>query len=247
VSRAFRAAIVCLLCAAPAAAELRRVEAEGLAPAVASETGSGALREAALRAGVSTAVDQVALALLDEAARRPARFGPEELAAVLGDSPSDYAARFKILSDEGLRPAAGERPATYAVRVEVMVEAERVRARLVEAGLLAPETARAPETRQLQVVLEPLASHSALAHARRVLGERGGAKRAVPVELSAGRAVLAVDTPLSPEALADAVAGSDTDGFRIDVVAVDATGVTLHVVAPGATAESETLPAPAPE
>lgn len=250
MKRLFAAALLAALGAGPAAAELRRVEAEGVAPAGGAEAGSGALRESALRAGVAAAVDQVALSLLDEAGRRPAGLGPAELGAVLGDSRADYTGRFRILADEGLRPAAGSAPPGYAVRVEVMVEVERVRARLVEAGLLSPASAGDPELRQLQVVLEPLSSHRAYADARRALVERGGARRAVPMELSAGRAVLLVDTPQSPEALAAALAGSGPGpgGFRIDVTAVDAAGLTLRVWAPEGAPPPE-LPAapPAPE
>lgn len=241
--RAFAAALLALLLAPAAAAELRRVEAEGVALPEAGGSGAGGLREAALRAGIAAAVDQVALGLLDEAGRRPAGFGARELSSVLGDERRDYTERFRILRDEGLRapdPLGG--PGGYVVVAEVLVEVERLRARLVAAGLLAAAAPAPSGDQRLHVILEPLATYRALAWTRRALEERGRASSAVPVELAPGRAVLAVDTPLSPDALARALGAAGSEAVRVEVIAVDATSVTLHVDAspPGAPHEPPT-------
>lgn len=231
--RAVRAlALLWLVVASPAAAELRRVEIEGLA-AEEGGAGAGALREAALRAGVAAAVDQVALELLSEAGRLPPGLGSPELGSILGESRSDYTARFRILRDDGPRATgpAGD-GAGWAVVAEVFVEVERVRDRLVEAGLLSASAAPAAEARRVHVVLEGLVSHRGFAWARSTLVEAGGAASAVPAELERGRAVLAVETDRTPDALGRALAAAAPAGWRVDVVAVDDASVTLRLDEP---------------
>lgn len=223
-------ALALALAAAPAAAELRRVEIEGLAAADDGGAGAGALREAALRAGVAAAVDQVALELLRDAGRLPPGLAPPELGPILGGARSDYAARFRILRDEGPRGAApGVDGAGWAVMAEVFVEVDRVRARLVEAGLLAPAAAPVAESRRVHVVLEGLASYRGYAWARRTLVEAGAAASALPVELERGRAVLAVETDREADALARTLAAAVPAGWRVDVVALDSASVTLRI------------------
>jgi hypothetical protein len=260
--RAARFALLVLalaLGATPAgAADLRRLESVGVAPVLPGKSASASPRSAAVRAAVARAVEAVALALEpnvppfpDEPAKDPTALAPR-LARALGDDPLDYANRYRILDDRGLRPALFERESgaekEYVVVVEVQVDAERVGERLRAAGWLASSGASASGATQ-RLVLEGLADYRALDSIRRLLVERLGARKALPVELSRGRAVLAVVGGPAPAALAASLQAAAPPELRLTAVEPDDSdpeGVTLLVewTPPVLPAASEPSPEP---
>ena len=187
----------------PASAEVRRVQVEGRAP----EGAAGPPRQAALQAALLEAVTEVAGQLLAEAGT-PAEPGAE--GAALGRDPTAYVVRYQVLGE-----AAGE--ADPALVAEVFVDADRVGDRLRTAGLLAPAPAAvAPEGFALEV-REP-ASYEALAALRRHLVGTLGARRAVPELFEPGRAVLRVEAPGGPGAVAARLRAAPPPGWRVETL-----------------------------
>lgn len=238
-----------LLCAAaPAgAADLRRVESIGVVPIGGGAPEKATPRAAAVRAAVARAVEAVAqglgpvvppLAGSREAAKKPTAIGPE-FARALGEDPLDYATRYRILEDRGVRPAPrqeGGADKEYVVVVEVQVDAARVAERLRAAGWL--RGAGDGEARAtLRLVLEGVSDYRALESIRRLLLERLGAQRALPVEFSQGRAVLAVEGGPPADTLVTALQAAAPPELRLVPVEVDAQSVALLV---------EWTPPPAP-
>jgi len=249
------ALLLAALVVSPALAEerdewVRQVEVEGAVevPAEGSAAVGSALRERALRAAVGRAVDEVALELLAASPRVPPEFDGDALDAILGSDPLDYAARFGVVEDRGLRPhrdAGGSAAQSkYVVLASVHVDVARVRGRLEAAGLLDPREPAAPG-RVLEVVLEPLDSYAGLAWVREAI-ESGGGGRAVPTELARGRAVLRVTTALAPEDLLGILRREVPPGLRIALRSLDARGLTVAVeargLAPPGAAESDGEP-----
>lgn len=228
------------LCAASAGAEdLRRLQSVGVAPVLPAKGESGSPRNAAVRAAVARAVESVALALEpkvpaapDAPAKDPTALDPK-LARALGDDPLDYATRYRILEDRGTRPAIFSRESgaekEYVVVVEVQVDAARVGERLRAAGWLAAPATNAPSSTQ-RVVLEGLTDYRALDSVRRLLVERLGARKALPVELTRGRAVLAVDGGPAPATLAASLQAAAPPELHVEPVeAGDDGAITLRV------------------
>jgi hypothetical protein len=188
------------LVAVPAGAEIRSVEAVGAAPLYADRPATQAPRDVALQRGLAEAVRQVAL---DELTEFDPVGGDEALAAALGDEPLDYVTRFRILEDRGERPALftedAEATREYVVMAEVHVDVERVRNRLVRAGLVGPPSGEG-ERRRVRLVLEDLGDYAALQAVRALLLDLG-ARSALPLELERGRAVLEVEARRSPREL----------------------------------------------
>ena len=207
---------------------MRRVELEGVAPVRAEGPGEEALRQQALEDAIAAAVDAVARDLLAGAAAYPREFDHEALTTVLGSERRDYADRFRILRDLGVRaPERLETPGLegeYAVDAEVWVDVERLRQRLAEADLLTPRSAGAAPPGTVQVILEPLRSYRAYAFVRDALD-------AHPVELERGRAVLETSTRREPaELLADLEARAPA-GIRILAAQIDGPVLRLAVEA----------------
>jgi len=231
---------------------VRQVRVEGAVevPAAGAGVAGSALRERALRAAVARAVDDVALDLLAASPRVPPEFDEDALDAVLGGDPLDYAVRFSVLEDRGLRPrreASGSAAeAEYVVRASVHVDVARVRGRLEAAGLLDPPPPASPG-RVVEVVLVPVDSYAALAWVREAI-ESGGGGRAVPAELARGRAVLRVTTGLEPEGLLGLLRREAPPGLRIALRGLDARSLTLevegrHLAPPGAAGSDAEPPA----
>jgi hypothetical protein len=181
----------------PAGAEVRSLEAIGAAPVRKGEQATVSTRDAAVQAALREAVMRVARELLmdglvpDDGEEAP-------LDEVLGERMLPYTTRYRILDDQGERPAMfGEDPEItreYVVIVEVSVEAERVQQRLVEAGLLASENAAVEATR-LRVEVRGLEEYPAYQAMRELLTGPGRAVSAVPVRIERGVAILDLELP----------------------------------------------------
>jgi hypothetical protein len=227
--------VACLVLVAPAAGaagEVRRVEAVGAVALEGAAVSTPNPRDAAMQAGLSEAVRQVAMALLgglepmpdDEpggaSGKDPRDDGVESiLAGALGDDPLVYVNGYRTVEDRGERPAlfvADPGAETeYVVVVEAQVSVERVRNRLVEGGLLAEAPAGQGERLSLRVSVDGLESHGAYLEVIDALRNEGGARSAKLVEASSGRMVFEVEADHGgPRMLAGLVQAS-RPGLRI--------------------------------
>jgi hypothetical protein len=227
-----------LAAGAASAADLRRLESVGVAPVLPGKP-SASPRTAAVRAAVARAVEAVALALdpavpplkEDKPPKDPTAILPK-LARALGEDPLEYANRYRILEDRGLRPAIFQRESgaekEYVAVVEVQVDADRVAERLRAAGWLAAPGAAAGAATQ-RLVLEGVQDYRALDSVRKLLVEKLGARKALPVELSRGRAVLAVEGGPPASALAASLQKAAPPELHVTPVESDPEGVTVQV------------------
>lgn len=229
------ACLLALALALPAAAQQKWVEAAGVARAEPGESLGGPGRQAALRAALAEAVQQVALELLMLSETAPGKPPPdpaalaEKAARALGGDPTLYVARFQIREDRGVQPrlllADPDAKAEYQLVVMAQVDVEKVRQR-VGARAVAPPSApegstatKTPPTApaeaaekaedgsfsSFELELEQIASYREYAAVREALLGKLGARRALPVEFSRGRAVLSVESPIPAPALAAAL------------------------------------------
>jgi hypothetical protein len=224
--------------AAGAAADLENVAIEGAAPVAAvAPGGAGAVRQAALEAGVREAVLQVADEVARESGGTP---DPAATSAALGKDLLGYAVRFRLLEDRGERPASKiQQPGVareYAVQVDVEVDRGRIRSRLAGAGLVkaaAKPAAQAAPPATLDVTFEGIDRYATWERLRQALAARGSAVR--PLEFARGRVVAQVDTDEPPAALAE----------RLRQAVGDTLGIALRS-AEGRELRIEVLQAPAP-
>lgn len=228
---------------AAAADDLRRIESVGVVPIDAVDVRRNAPRDAAVRAAVARGVEGVAIGLLPDGWERKVS-DPEVaqttgapvdveplLATALGADPFDYATRFRILEDRGIRKALLSRdPAVkneYVVLVEVFVDAARVGERLQTAGWLGAPAGQDSES-HVRLVVEGLDSFAAYDALRRTLLDDPAVRSALPVELSAGRAVLQIDSGYDAESLGEALVARAGNG--LSVVPVEREGQTLTLL-----------------
>lgn len=205
-------ALLAALVALPARAEERTVRTEGVA-SLTEGLRTSAARQRAVAQAITNAVYQVVaeeLPALDAARAR------QVASRVVGNGARDYVTRFRVIEDLGARPKETPRAdATheYAVSVEATVDARLVRDRLVQEGLLAGGEG---SLRRVDLVLEELPSYAAYEAVREALVDQLQAESAVPVEFTAGRAVLAVTTRDGGRRLVERLAAARLDGLRIE-------------------------------
>jgi hypothetical protein len=177
------------------------MEAVGAVPLAPDVRHASPPRDLAVRMALNEAVRRVALDLVPNMEPEEAA---EYLPEVLGDEPLDYTTRFRIIEDRGERPALfaddPEVEFEYVVVVEAHIDADRVKQRLMEAGLLATGSDDASQ-RSIRLVVEDFESYAAYAALREALVEGVGVSSALPVEMERGRAVLAVTTVGGPRQL----------------------------------------------
>ncbi len=204
--------------ATPAAAEVRRLEVVGAAPAGADAPRNRPLRDAALDSAIAEGVERVARELLGGAA-------PESLREGLGD-PREYAVRYRILEDRGERRALLlPVPVEYVVLVEVHVDATRVQRRLAREGLLAGGPV---ERRRFRLLLEEVSSYGLYQQVRQAL-EASGARRAVPLEIRPGRMLLDVEADAGPERVMERLVGRGRGlGLEVRVLEIDRSGARVR-------------------
>lgn len=209
--------------ATQAAAEMETVTQQGAVAMSEGQAASG-LRRRALADAIARAVDGLARRMVEAAGGdAPTR---SELDAWLGDDRREYTSGFRVVTDLGARsPEILEGLAEgseYAVLAEVRVDADRLRGRLLEAGVVRP---RAPVSRpsgRMLLVLDPLDSYAAYAYVRETLG-------AIPVEFTRGRAVLGLETDLHPEAVVERLRRAAPEGIRVGPGAWDGAALRLDV------------------
>jgi hypothetical protein len=108
-----------------------------------------------------------------------------------------YTSRFRILEDRGEGPARystnPKARAEYVVLVEVQVDVERVRGRLIEAGLVAP-SGLVPEGSSFILEVRGLGVYPAYAALREAIVGGAGARSVVPVSMARDWVVLRVES-----------------------------------------------------
>ncbi len=123
-----------------------------------------------------------------------------DLEAILGKKMVPYTLRFRVIEDRGRQPALfAEDPSVreeYVVIVEVQVDVERVRAKLVTAGLI-PAGESTEGSDEVRLVIEGLTVYPAYLAVRSLLEGALGARGIIPVEMSRGLMVLDVETRAS--------------------------------------------------
>jgi hypothetical protein len=201
-----------LLLAPAAGAEVRRIEAVGAVPIYADRShqrGAVAPRDAAIRKALREAVERVAEEFIADI---PLSVGEEpdvieeegsegpDLEAVLGKKMVLYTSRFRVVEDRGERPALfADDPAVtseYVVIVEVHVDVERVRERLVQKGII-PEGIAGGETQTLYLQVEGLTAYPAYEGLRAILlDDRVGVESVVAVEMRRGRTLLRLESEI---------------------------------------------------
>jgi hypothetical protein len=205
-----------LLLATAAGAEVRRIEAVGAVPIYADrpeKRGAVAPRDGAIRKALREAVERVAeefiadlpLSVFEPGGEEPdviEELGSEgpDLEAVLGQKMVLYTSRFRVVEDRGERPALfADDPAVtseYVVIVEVHVDVERVRERLVQKGII-PEGIAGGETQTLYLQVEGLTAYPAYEGLRAILlDDRVGVESVVAVEMRRGRTLLRLESEI---------------------------------------------------
>jgi hypothetical protein len=233
---------------APAAAlddEVRRMEAVGAFPIDPKRAPTTAPRDAAVRAAVQDAVRRIARSLLppdfvapiaaeeSEAAEGGAlEAAPDEgldaaaddaareawLDRVLGEDPFEFATRFRILEDRGVRRALlSDAPGVeneYVVVVEAYVDVARVLERLRSSGaLLAP--AGDAHLFRIWLVAEGVDSFATYDALRRALAATAGVRGVLPVELQRGRVEFEIDAEREVFTVLDDLPAVAPPGLRI--------------------------------
>ena len=112
--------------------------------------------------------------------------------------------------------------------VEAFIDAERVRERLAQSGLLQQPSGDGPLSR-IRLVVEGLESHAAYASLRAALVDGAGARSALPVEMERGRAVLEVQADRDPDALVAALLRSAPPGLRVTPIDTGRDHFTVRV------------------
>jgi hypothetical protein len=243
-------AIAIGLGAAPAGADIVKMEALGAAPIRRDEPHREPPRDAAMRAAISNAVTRAALGFMPNL--DPAE-ADSVLREVLGDEPFDYATRYIILDDRGERRAVftddPEAETEYVVMVEVHVDLDRIRQRLTGSGLLDRPSGE-PRRFHLRLEIVDLVDFEAYDAVRRTLIDEIGVRSALPVEMERGRAVLAVDGERTASELLQALSRAAPEGVRITPLDASGDRLTVRVTlegAPGAREGPGDPGAPGPE
>ncbi|MBW2384758.1 MAG: hypothetical protein JRG92_14075 [Deltaproteobacteria bacterium] len=184
------------LAAPPAGAELRQLEVVGAVPLDAASRRSGIPKERAIDAALWEGVSRVAAEMMVDSMVPEPEDGSNPIETALGRDMVSYTKSFRIIEDQGERPALfTEHPdaaTEYVVVVEVEVEVDRVREALVQAGLL--EAAGVGILTGIVLDVRGLTQYAGYrALVALVRSERVGAAGVDPREYEHGRALLRVE------------------------------------------------------
>jgi hypothetical protein len=229
VRRGLWLALLMLVVAPPALAEVRRLEVVGVVPAGADAQPGVPVRQAALEAALAEGVARVARQRLSpEAAADPEL----DLGKLLGGNPREFTVGYRVLEDRGERRALlvvdPEVATEYVLRVEVDVDVSRIEAALDAAGLPIARPAEGP-SRELRVVVEDLPSYRAYAALRRHLMQAGGASSVIPETFELGRVELRVAGRLAPSELIDRLVTPSPEGLRVEPVFADGRSIWIRI------------------
>lgn len=235
--------VVALVIVAPTAlhADARRLEAVGAVPIEPGASARTSLRDAAIQRALREAVSRIARELLLEAeatvplppgsapdqgdpVRRPDGVtedpAEEELDRVLGKQMVRYTSRFRIVEDRGEMPAMfSESPTAtseYVVVVDVQVEVEQVRQRLIEGGLLVEVGQTLGSARRFRLEVEGLSRYPAYAAFLELLRAESGDPSVQPEAFEPGRVSFIVAAEDEPREFMWRLIQRRAPGFEIE-------------------------------
>lgn len=205
--------MITLLLAPLASAEERTVEVLGV-NGFTPPKNLTVQRQQAVLEGIRAAVYSV---VMESLPALDAEAGGSVARRLFAKNARDYVTRFQVVDDRGVQEKkfSSNRNATheYVVRVEASVDARQVRQRLVGAGMLG---AGEGSLHRVDLTLEELPSYAALERIREALVDQLQAESAVPVEFTAGRAVLSVRTRNDGRRLLERLAATDLVEWRLE-------------------------------
>jgi hypothetical protein len=225
-------AAVVLGLAAPAAVarDIEQVEAVGAAPILRESTSNASRtpRDRAVRDGLQEAVRTSAASL----AAMVDDHDLERLAAALGNDPYVFVSRFRVVEDRGVQPALfnsnSDVESEYRVIVEVHIDRDLIREKLLASGMLGTPSGTAP-THLTRIALEGLDDYRVYEAIRNALVEGVGARSATPVEAMPGSIVIAVDSGHSGFELLSALERAIPSHLELIAVQVDPQLLRLRV------------------
>jgi hypothetical protein len=211
--------------AAAGAAEIRVLEVVGAVPLDQATRASGLPKDRALEEALWEGVSRVASDLLVDSIVPEPEDGSDPVRAALGDDTVPYTRSFRIVEDQGERPMLfTEHPdaaTEYVVVVEVQVEVDKVRDRLVAAGLLVDDSVTVPLT-GIRLEVRDLAQYGGYQRLIELLeSDAVGAVSVSPLELARDRLVLHVEAEWGATELLERLLGAAPDDLRIRALEVD--------------------------
>jgi hypothetical protein len=213
------------LAAPPAGAEVRNLEVVGAVPLDDDTRRSGIPKDKAIDAALWEGVSRVAADLLvDSALPAEAESGGNRIESALGRDMVSYTKSFRIVEDQGERPALftehPEAATEYVVVVEVEVEVDRVRDALVRAGLL--EDAGAGVLTGIELEVRGLTRYAGYQELMALLqSERVGAAAVHPREYEHGRAQMRVQAEWGASELLERLLAAAPPHLRITPLEVE--------------------------
>ena len=219
-------------------AEVRRLEVVGAIPLDRQTRRSEAPKDRAIAEALWEGVARVASELLadgplPEPELEPGTGDPgggeddeaNPVRTALGNDVTPYTRGFRILEDQGERPALfsddAEAATEYVVVVEVQVEVDRVEERLVAAGLL-ERSGQDAELTRIRLEIRGLTQYRGYREmVAQLLGDGVGATSVRPLEFERGRMLLRVDADCGASVLLDRLIASASPQLRITPLSVD--------------------------
>jgi hypothetical protein len=204
-------------------AEVRVLEVVGAVPLDEKTRGRSIPKDRAIEEALWEGVSRVAGDLLIDSVVPETGDGVNPIREALGRDMVPYTRSFRIVDDQGERPSLfTEHPdaaTEYVVVVEVQVEADRVRERLVAAGLL--DEAGRNALKGIEVEIRDLTAYAGYEQFVALLkAERVGAASVSPLELDHGRAVLQVEAEWGPAELLERLLAAAPASLRIRPIAI---------------------------
>lgn len=219
-----------LLGPASAVADLQRVEAVGSYGISDKLRNRVAPRDEAVQAAVWEGVSRVALEEIGE-------FSSTEedvvvLRQALGKDMLPYTRSFRILEDKGESPVLFEEDPSisteYIVVVEVLVDVDRVRSALDQAGLIVVGGVQAVNE-PIIVELIGVARYDAFEAIRNALVSEVGAVRVETLGFARKRQLLSVVGPFGPDELSAAMQRLVGGGWSLETIGIDEFGRRIRV------------------
>lgn len=228
-----------------ARAEIRQLEVVGVVPLDAKTRRAGVPKDRAIEEALWEGVSRVAADLLmDSVVPEPDPSeevdpddggasasgdgsdddGARKLHDALGKDMVTYTRSFRILEDQGERPALftdnPDAATEYVVVVAVEVDVDRVRDRLLETGLLV--TAGVEILTGIRVEVRDLTRYRGYEElVEMIASERVGAASVSPLEFERGRAVLYVEAEWGAVELLERMLAAASSQLRITPISVD--------------------------
>lgn len=210
--------------AGSASAEVRILEVVGAVPLDEKTRTKGIPKDRAIDEALWEGVSRVADDLLMDSILPESPEGVDPVREALGSDMVPYTRSFRIVDDQGERPSLfTEHPdaaTEYVVVVEVQVEAERVRERLVAAGLL--ETGGLTALKGIRVEVRDLTAYPGYEQFVALLKEdEVGAASVSPLEFDHGRAILQVEAEWGAAELLEKLLAAAPATLRIRPIDID--------------------------